>query len=142
MLIIKPVNNIDALYLFQLEKENYPQHYYKYRNLIQMINNPQYYFYKITRGDNIILGYFILLKSGDDLEIIKLTVAKKYHHQGYGSKMLNYIINNFQYHNIFLEVRVDNQNALKLYYQQGFVKIREIPNYYGQIAADVLQYHQ
>ncbi|AHF61271.1 hypothetical protein P344_05250 [Spiroplasma mirum ATCC 29335] len=142
MLIIKPVNNIDALYLFQLEKENYPHHYYKYRNLIQMINNPQYYFYKITLEGNLILGYFILLKSGDDLEIIKLTVNKKYHDMGYGTKMLSYIISNFEYNNIFLEVRVDNQNALKLYYQQGFVKIRKIPNYYDKIAAYVLQFHQ
>ncbi|UZQ31127.1 MAG: hypothetical protein OHM56_06565 [Spiroplasma phoeniceum] len=38
MVILKPVNNSDVLLLFLLEQENYPHNYYKYRNLIQMIN--------------------------------------------------------------------------------------------------------
>ncbi|UNF61802.1 hypothetical protein [Spiroplasma poulsonii] len=74
MFEIKAVNNTDGLLLFLLEQENYPQHYYKYRNLIQIINNPNYLVYKLVLNNNLV-GSFILMHSGDDLEIIKLTVA-------------------------------------------------------------------
>lgn len=47
MVVLKPVNNSDALLLFLLEQENYSRHCYKYRNLIQMINNTNYLVYKL-----------------------------------------------------------------------------------------------
>lgn len=100
MIVIKPVNNTDGLLLFLLEQENYPQHYYKYRNLIQILNNVNYLVYKLVLNNNLV-GYFILMHSGDDLEIIKLTVKKRYQHQGWGDKMLTYLLERFYFNSVF-----------------------------------------
>ncbi len=100
MIAIKPVNNTDGLLLFLLEQENYPQHYYKYRNLIQILNNANYLVYKLVLNNNLV-GYFILMHSGDDLEIIKLTVKKRYQHQGWVDKMLTYLLEHFSFNSVF-----------------------------------------
>ncbi len=63
MVTFKPVNNSDGLILFLLEQENYPQYYYKYRNLIDIINSPNYLVYKLIVKNNL-YGYFILMHSG------------------------------------------------------------------------------
>ncbi len=127
---ITPVNNSDGLLLFLLEQENYPQHYYKYRNFIQMINDSNYLVYKLVVNNNL-FGYFILMHSGDDLEIIKFTIKKCYHQQGWGQKMLIYLLQNFSFNKIFLEVNEHNLAAQKLYLNHGFQIMRKIPQYYG-----------
>ncbi|WHQ37541.1 N-acetyltransferase [Spiroplasma sp. SV19] len=130
MMIIKPGNNTDGLLLFLLEQENYPQHYYKYRNLIQIINNPNYLVYKLVLDNNLV-GYFILMHSGDDFEIIKFTVKKTHQQQGWGGKMLTYLLTHFSFNSVFLEVNEHNFAAQKLYLQYGFRIVRTIPQYYG-----------
>ncbi|WFG95773.1 GNAT family N-acetyltransferase [Spiroplasma citri] len=129
MVVLKPVNNSDALLLFLLEQENYWRHCYKYRNLIQMINNTNYLVYKLIVKNNL-YGYFILMHSGDDFELIRLTVKKRYHHQGYGRQMLKYILTHFSYQQIFLEVNEHNLAAQQLYLKHGFKIIPTISQYY------------
>ncbi|WFG97722.1 GNAT family N-acetyltransferase [Spiroplasma citri] len=129
MVVLKPVNNSDALLLFLLEQENYSRHCYKYRNLIQMINNTNYLVYKLIVKNNL-YGYFILMHSGDDFELIRLKVKKRYHHQGYGRQMLKYILTHFSYQQIFLEVNEHNLAAQQLYLKHGFKIIRTISQYY------------
>ncbi|QED25071.1 GNAT family N-acetyltransferase [Spiroplasma citri] len=129
MVVLKPVNNSDALLLFLLEQENYSRHCYKYRNLIQMINNTNYLVYKLIVKNNL-YGYFILMHSGDDFELIRLKVKKRYHHQRYGRQMLKYILTHFSYQQIFLEVNEHNLAAQQLYLKHGFKIIRTISQYY------------
>lgn len=140
MVILKPVNNSDALLLFLLEQENYPHNYYKYRNLIQMINNTNYLVYKLIVKNNL-YGYFILMYSGDDFELIRLTVKKRYQHQGYGQQMLKYILTHFSYQQIFLEVNEHNLIAQQLYLKHGFKIIRAIAQYYGAENGYLMVYH-
>lgn len=139
MMEIKAVNNTDGLLLFLLEQENYPQHYYKYRNLIQIINNPNYLVYKLVLNNNLV-GSFILMHSGDDLEIIKLTVKKTHQHQGWGDKMLTYILAHFPFNSVFLEVNQHNLAAQKLYLKHGFDIVRTIPQYYGNENGYLMRY--
>ncbi|AOX44080.1 ribosomal-protein-alanine N-acetyltransferase [Spiroplasma sp. NBRC 100390] len=136
---IKPVNNTDGLLLFLLEQENYPQHYYKYRNLIQILNNVNYLVYKLVLNNNLV-GYFILMHSGGDLEIIKLTVKKRYQHQGWGDKMLTYLLEHFSFNSVFLEVNEHNLVAQKLYLKHGFHIVRTIPQYYGNENGYLMRY--
>ncbi|AGM26314.1 ribosomal-protein-alanine acetyltransferase [Spiroplasma syrphidicola EA-1] len=138
-LTVKPISNSDGVFIFLLEKENYPDHYYKYRNLILMINDQNYYCLKLLSEDKV-LGYALLLKSGPDLELIRLTIKKSEQHQGYGQWFLQYLLTTLQFEKLFLEVNTTNIIAQKLYQANGFAIIRTIDKYYGQNNAIVMEY--
>lgn len=137
--IINKVNFSDLNQISEIDdqnKENFSVEEFK-----KCLNLQHYLFYKLNFDDEI-KGFFIFLISGNDIEIIKLVVDKKHHHNGWGSKMLNFIIdygicNNYE--NVFLEVNSNNIKAYNLYKKYGFQLIRIIKNYYGQEDAVVLQ---
>ncbi|AGM25274.1 GNAT family N-acetyltransferase [Spiroplasma chrysopicola] len=138
-LTVRPINNSDGVLIFLLEKENYREQYYKYRNLILMINDQNYYCLKLLFNDKVI-GYALLLKSGPDLELIRLTIKKSEQHQGYGKWFLQYLLTTLEFEKMFLEVNTINIIAQKLYQDNGFYIIRTIDNYYGQSNAIVMEY--
>jgi len=102
--------------------------------------NINYLVYKLIVKNNL-YGYFILMHSGDDFELIRLTVKKCYHHQGYGQQMLKYILTHFSYQQIFLEVNEHNLVAQQLYLKHGFKIIRTIAQYYGSENGYLMVYH-
>ena len=77
-------------------------------------------------------GFIHLIKLVDELEIINIVVDKKYRNQGIGSKLLEYVFSNVDgIKNVFLEVNVNNKNAIKLYEKYDFKLINIRNNYYG-----------
>ena len=95
----------------------------------------------LNDSNNILFGYFEhdelrgfihLIKLVDELEIINIVVDKKYRNQGIGSKLLEYVFSNVDgIKNVFLEVNVNNKNAIKLYEKYDFKLINIRNNYYG-----------
>lgn len=53
-------------------------------------------------------------------------IKSTYRHQGFGTRLLQYIINTYS-HPIILEVRIENINAINLYRKHGF---KDISNTY------------
>ena len=82
--------------------------------------------------NGLLVGFIHVIKLVDELEIINIVVDKDYRVKGYGSKLLNYIIDYFDnVRTIFLEVNVNNKAAINLYKKFEFEVVNVRKKYYG-----------
>ena len=82
---------------------------------------------------NVLAGYSIANWAAGEAHLLNLCVHPDWQHRGYGSLMLEYIINHVRRMGseaMFLEVRSSNPRAAKLYENRGFKVIGHRPNYY------------
>lgn len=94
----------------------------------------------IKKGEAII-SYFIMYYVADEVHILNLAVHPDYRHQGYGTKLLNYVLTNFKQEKdieFFLEVRKSNSIAINLYRKFGFEIIGKRRRYYSETNEDAL----
>ena len=88
-------------------------------------------------NDNIIgfINYDIIF---DKAEIEYIYVVDEYKKKGIGTKLLNKMIEDLKENNvdsITLEVRSNNDKAIKFYKKNGFNEVARRPNYYGNVDA-------
>lgn len=83
----------------------------------------------ITYDDKALLVYSEIY---DRLEIDYIYVLEEYRNEGIASKLLEYLFSKYNY-SCSLEVRCDNDNAIKLYKKFDFEIITIRKNYYGNI---------
>ena len=67
------------------------------------------------------------------LEINYIFVKEEYRRKNIAYTLLKYIIDNYNYENITLEVNVNNNKAINLYQKLGFKIIAIRPKYYNGI---------
>jgi ribosomal-protein-alanine N-acetyltransferase len=80
-----------------------------------------------------LLGYVIVSNIFDEAEIEDICIHPQHRRQGMAQHLLVACINKLReagISKIMLEVRQSNASAIKLYQQQGFVKIAQRANYY------------
>ena len=77
-----------------------------------------------------ILGFLNYYLIYDRIEIADFNVLEEYQNRKIGTKLLDYLINNFSYDNITLEVRCDNNIAIHLYKKMGFKVVAIRKGYY------------
>ena len=97
-------------------------------------------------GDTV-LGYFIAMKGVDEVHLLNLTVAPAYQGQGWGRVLLDGLAlwsrsQGAQW--LWLEVRVGNTRAQKVYEHYGLRRVGERKHYYparqGREDAIVMSY--
>lgn len=86
------------------------------------------------------IGYVIIRKLYEHLDITDVFVEENFRRQGYAYKILSYIIENNQNYKIMLEVNEENIPAINLYKKLGFKKISERANYYKDKTALIMEY--
>ncbi len=94
----------------------------------------------IKKGEAII-SYFIMYCVADEVHILNLAVHPDYRRQGYGTKLLDYVLTNFKQEKgieFFLEVRESNSIAINLYRKFGFEIIGKRRRYYSETNEDAL----
>lgn len=94
-------------------------------------SNNNVFFMAIQNGKA--LGYIAFETLYDHIDITSIAVYENYRHMGIATLLLNRVIamcTKKNYTSIFLEVRVSNTPAIKLYEKLGFNKIHIRPNYY------------
>lgn len=102
--------------------------------------NSKYY---IATLDNKLVGYVGCTTCLDYMDILSIVVKKDYQHIGIGSRLLEHIINIAKQEGIkeiFLEVRISNQNAISLYEKYGFKNINTREKYYPDNHEDAYVY--
>ena len=124
--MIKEVSYNDILSLFKGYKEDY---------VISMSNNSKYYAYELN---NEFIGFICILDLDTELEIIDVFVLPEYQGNGYGDKLLKYILDNYKNRNYFLEVNVNNERAINLYKKNGFEVLDIRKHYYKDEDAYVM----
>ena len=86
----------------------------------------------LCAGDAL-LGYFVAMKGVDEVHLLNLTVAPEHQGQGWGRVMLDALTlwsrgQGAQW--LWLEVRMGNERAQRIYERYGYRRVGERKNYY------------
>ena len=77
-----------------------------------------------------IIGFVCFFHVMDEIEIIKICIMKSHQRKNYGSILINEI-KSLKIKKIFLEVSIENVNAINFYLKNGFQKIGVRKGYYA-----------
>ena len=84
-------------------------------------------------ADDRVLGYFIAMQGVDEVHLLNITVDPEFQGQGLARDMLNALAlwaRGQAAHWLWLEVRVGNQRAIKVYEAHGFRRVGVRKAYY------------
>lgn len=128
------INEDDIEKLFQISQErikNAPLHKEDFLTYFQDKNMK---IVKLLSDQNDILGYAIIRYEMDDAEIDEIAIIEKETNKGYGSFLLEQILNSLKKEGrktVYLEVRKSNYKAIGLYNKFQFHEYRIRKAYYG-----------
>ena len=107
----------------------------------ELAEQPRSRYYVVADDDGVITGYGGLLLSGDQADVLTLAVAADHWGQGTGSALLEALLAEADRRGctqVFLEVRIDNMRAQRLYRRYGFAEIGIRKGYYQPSGTDAL----
>ena len=127
MIYIKPVKKDDLLKLIEIEKDVF-DYTASIEDFINYFNEDTIKIWKVL--DQIVVGFIVFYRVKDEIEIIKIGIMKSCQRKNYGSLIINKIkkLNNIS--KIFLEVSIENTQAINFYLKNGFKKIGIRKAYY------------
>jgi ribosomal-protein-alanine N-acetyltransferase len=94
-----------------------------------------HHYLSAREGDSLI-GYVGLARVGREAEVHTLAVDPAHQRRGIGRALLRAILDHAQGATVFLEVRTDNDSAIRLYRSEGFDVIGIRRGYYRPSGAD------
>ncbi|WP_119343902.1 ribosomal protein S18-alanine N-acetyltransferase [Facilibium subflavum] len=129
---ILPLSEPDLLQIMEIEREvfEYPWSASLMKDSILSAHTESWGAFD---DNKTLIAFVIISEVLDEAEILNFGVAKKFQHQGFGQKLLAYIMNHLSYKGIeklFLEVRVTNTPAIRIYQKYGFEEVSLRKNYY------------
>lgn len=88
-------------------------------------------------ADGQLLGYFVAMKGVDEVHLLNITVAPAFQSQGWGRMILDALalwsrVQHAQW--LWLEVRVSNARAQRIYEEHGYRRVGERKSYYPAAA--------
>ena len=116
-----------------MEKECFPKEPWSYQMLVSSFQNESFYGVLCEDGGEII-GYGGITVTADTADIDNIAVTEVYRGGGVGTKILKELIKAAKKggaKKVFLEVRVSNSNAMKLYLKNGFNGVYARTRYYS-----------
>ena len=127
MINIKQVKKGDLLKLIEINREifDYP---ISIKNFENYFRDDIIKIWKVSTQK--IIGFVIFYHVKDEIEIIKIGIIKSYQRKNYGSLIVNKIKKLKDIRKIFLEVSVENTQAINFYLKNGFKKIGIRKAYY------------
>ena len=127
MIHIKPIKKCDLLRFIEIEKEvfDYSLSIEEFEN---NFNKKMIKIWKISTRK--IIGFVIFYHVKDEIEIIQICILKSYQRKNYGSLIIDKMKQLINIKKIFLEVSVENSQAINFYLKNGFKKIGIRKAYY------------
>ncbi|MBO3840964.1 MAG: GNAT family N-acetyltransferase [Candidatus Brockarchaeota archaeon] len=137
----EPENLPSVIEINRLElPENYPPSFFM--DLLERF--PNYFLVAVLAKTGEVVGYvmcrietgfpseggFTIVRKG---HVVSLAVKKQFHGKGIGKTLMASVLDEMVRNSIdesFLEVRVNNEKAIRLYKALGYRVVREIPHYY------------
>ena len=88
---------------------------------------------QVLLADETLLGYFVAMQGVDEVHLLNITVAPEYQGQGWSRVMLDALTlwargRNAQW--LWLEVRLSNTRAMRVYEAQGYTRVGMRKEYY------------
>ena len=128
MININPAERNDCLKIIEIEKSIFDNPL----NVVKLENYLKEDTVKIWKiEDTKIIGFVYFYYIKDEVEIIKIGILKSYQRKSYGSLIVNKIKKLKDIRKIFLEVSVENTQAINFYLKNGFKKIGIRKAYYN-----------
>jgi ribosomal-protein-alanine N-acetyltransferase len=116
-----------------MEKECFKGESWSFSILAGCFESPA--FYGVVAEENgEIIGYGGITVAADSADLENILVSEDYRGNGYGNSILNNLLDAAKTRgaeNVFLEVRVSNSVAMKMYLKSGFVGIYARTRYYS-----------
>ena len=128
MFIISNLNKKDYRKILKIEKTLF-MNPMTLTELSNFSKQECFYIWKIDIGK--IIGYVSFFKIKDEAEIIKIGIDKFYQRKNYGSQVISEM-KRIGIKKIFLEVSIENVEAINFYLKNGFYKIGIRKEYYKQ----------
>ena len=127
MININSAKKSDILKLIEIEKDvfDYSMSIEEFENYF---NENTIKIWKISSRK--IIGFLIFYHVKDEIEIIQIGILKSYQRKNYGSLIINKVKKLNDIKKIFLEVSVENTQAINFYLKNGFKKIGIRKAYY------------
>tara|TARA_B100000575_G_scaffold213251_1_gene174039 strand:+ start:953 stop:1384 length:432 start_codon:yes stop_codon:yes gene_type:complete len=127
MIKINSAKKCDLLKLIEIEKNvfDYNMSVEEFENYF---NENTIKIWKISSRK--IIGFLIFYHVKDEIEIIQIGILKSYQRKNYGSLIINKVKKLNDIKKIFLEVSVENTQAINFYLKNGFKKIGIRKAYY------------
>jgi len=137
---IRPMEHGDVVRVAEVEEEAFtnPWKPRTFRRLIER-SGPELWVAELP-GSGVV-GYFVLWIVDGEGELANLAVAPDHRRRGIGSALLERALERAReggVRSLFLEVRVSNDEALRLYEGRGFEVIAERKAYYDRPKEDAL----
>ena len=108
----------------------------------ELAADPVSRYYLVAEDEGVVTGYGgLLAQAGGQADVLTLAVAADHWGEGIGSALLDALLNEAHRRGcteIFLEVRVDNERAQRLYRRRGFEGIGVRRGYYLPSGTDAL----
>ncbi|MDE5767541.1 MAG: GNAT family N-acetyltransferase [Malacoplasma sp.] len=123
----KQITKLDIEIIAKLELEIFPDNFFNISDLKNLFF-PINFYCLFFEEQNIIKGYCLFFENNLEAEIYKIGVMKKYQKQKIGSKIIDYLKNNYQF--IHIEVS-DKDNKKEFYLKNDFKIIHKRNNYYS-----------
>ena len=112
---------LDENHDFPWGKQNIKNSFLPPRNTLCLIDDGQ------------VIGFVSYQQAGGQLDILHVAIARELQKRGYGRRLLNHLLTDDSLADgteVFLEVRVSNLAAIRLYHSLGFNEIGIRKNYY------------
>ena len=133
---IKDVTLKDLHEISMLEEEVFGEDAFS-EDLIKKLIRRNNFFFKLKKSSikGIIIAFAVIIKDRKDrANIINFLVKPKFQNKGYGNRLLNYTIQRIKelenVRKIVLNVKVNNEIAIKLYENSRFKITQKIEQYY------------
>jgi len=119
---------VDAV--VQIEQRAYA-HPWKRTNFLDALQSG--YQAQVLLADENLLGYFVAMQGVDEVHLLNITVAPEFQGQGWSRVMLDALTvwaHGRAAQWLWLEVRVGNTRAMRVYEAQGYVRVGMRKEYY------------
>ena len=127
MINIKPVKKNELLKLIDIEMDVF-DYSSSIEDFEKSFNESAIKIWKVSTQK--IIGFVSFIHVKDEIEIVQICIIKSCQRKNYGSLIINKIKKLDNIKKIFLEVSVENSQAIKFYLKNGFKKIGIRKDYY------------
>ena len=136
---IRPMLVSDIEAIKQLEKDIFGDAWSE--NNIKDSIESKFDYCVVIEEDYRVLAYIIFRVNDDEAELFRIATDKCNRGMGYGHRLMNFMISNLRdmkVKKVFLEVRCQNKDAIRLYEEYGFKKLGIRKEYYHDPIDDAL----
>jgi len=144
MLEIRPMATSDVAAVLEIEKDLFPIDAWTEESFLgELAEVSISRDVSVAISDSEIVGYASFRYVGKQGDVNTVAVSKAHHGKGIGTTLMDWLESQAALRNvreIFLEVRSDNEAAIKMYDARGYERIDIRRNYYGNtIDANIMR---